>query len=402
MTVARFLAAIGLVLVLWLLRHLITALIVNPLRKLVQDTDQDIDDAIFRAVDGSISWFILGLSVLAGVFIIGLGADGRAFGIQLAVSLLVVAVFKVLYELSSYVTRSPERLRRITRLDIDRPLIPIARVGLRAIVILSGIFAVANVWGINLTGLLTGLGIGGLALSLAAKEVLDDVLGYMVIMSDDVFTLDEYIVSPHAEGIVERIGIRSSRIRRLDQGLTIVPNSVIVSDELVNWSRLERRWFNFMLGLQYNTPADQVEAFSANVADMLRGREAVDPDSVVVLFTQYDDSSLNLLVRSYVDIADWTESKQERHAVNLEIARIADEMDVSMAFPSRSLYLEKLPSGVAGMNGNGNGSRFVPEDAQDNRERTRQSSGAPSYSDGDPDPEIRDGVGEQDGNDGEY
>ncbi len=103
-----------------------------------------------------------------------------------------------------------------------------------------------------------------------------------------------------------------------------------------------------MLGLQYDTEASTIEDFTKAVRDMLTTREAVDGDSVVVLFTEYDDSSLNLLVRCYVDLEDWTAAKAERHAVNLEIARIAADMDVGMAFPSRSLYVESLPAGLVG------------------------------------------------------
>lgn len=343
LTISRFLIAIAVIFIVWLLRRVIALFFVSPVRRLVTRSSTDADDVVLEAVDGAITYLIMGLGLLIGTAIIGLGGNVAQVGLRLGLSLMVFAAFKFFFDLIIYIMRTVNRINRILPVKIERELLPIARFSTLSLVAIVGLFAVANVWGINLTGLLTGIGLGGLAISLAAKEVLDDVFGYMVIMADNPFTIDEYIVSPHAEGTVEHIGVRSTHIRRLDQALTVVPNAKLVSDEVTNWSRLDRRWFNFMLGITYDTPVERIEDFTSRVREMLKNREAVDKDTVVVLFTEYDDSSLNLLVRAYVNIADWTEANAERHAVNLEIMQIANEMDVAMAFPSRSLYLEQMP-----------------------------------------------------------
>jgi MscS family membrane protein len=228
-------------------------------------------------------------------------------------------------------------------------MIPFMETAFKGVLFAIAILVVAQTWGVNLTGIVAGLGLAGLAVSLAAKEVLDDVLGFMVILADDVFRTEEYIITPKGQGIVEQIGLRSTRIRALDQSLIVIPNQALTSDAVTNWSRLEKRWFNFMIGVTYQTSIEQLEQVVDGIREMLKGREAVDPDSVVVLFTEYGGSALNILIRSYIKIADWTEAQAERHAVNLEIKRICAELDVSIAYETQSLFIENMqPEWFAG------------------------------------------------------
>lgn len=371
-TIARVAVVVVLFFVFWLLRHSISGLIARPIHKLVSRTDTKVDDAIMEGVSGVVSYLILAFTVMIVMALFDMSAGTRSVLFRLALSLVFFALIRFLFSITSSLTRSEVRLQSITGLNIDKSVMPVIRITTKTLLVIVGVLALAQVWGINLVSLVAGLGIAGVAVALAAKEILDDLIGFMIIMTDDPFTLDEYIVSPHAEGTVERINVRSTRVRQLNQGLVTVPNSKIVDDPIINWSRLEKRWFNFMLGVTYTSTAEQIQTLVRRIREMLAGRESVQDDSIIVYFTEYDDSSLNVLIRCYIEIEGWAEAKAERHDVNLEIMQIVNELDMSVAFPSRSLYLEQVPVGLRPNNGS-NGK------AADTKERAPAEEEVVSY-----------------------
>jgi MscS family membrane protein len=176
-------------------------------------------------------------------------------------------------------------------------------------------------------------------------------MGFMLILANDIFRKDEYVITAKGQGTIEHIGLLSTRLRANDQSLIIVPNQALTSDAVTNWSRLEKRWFNFIVGITYQASVEQVEQVIERIREMLKGREPVDADSVVVLFTDYGSSALNILVRCYVKIADWAEATAEQQAVNLEIKKICGELSVNMAYDTHSVIIENIqPEWFAGAN----------------------------------------------------
>lgn len=378
-TITRVFAAIVAFLIIWLLRHLISRALKRPFQSMADRTNTPLDDTLLDSISGATVYIVLGIGTLIAVAIISFNGGLREFFQHLGVTFILIGIAKFIYDSIARITDTETDLRRYVGIDMSREILPIVRISMKLLIIILTLMVALQIWNINIAGLLAGVGLGGLAISLAAKEILDDVLGFMIIMTDKPFKLDEYIISPHGEGIIERVSIRATYVRRLDQGLTIIPNSTVVNDPLTNWSRLEQRWFNFMLGVTYDSTAEQIENLAKRLRQLLRGREKIKDDSVVVAFTEYDDSSLNLLVRCYVDIADWTEAKLERHAVNLDIRRLVEQLDMNIAFPSRSLYLEQIPAGITGVgsqNGNHEGkqtqSAKSPQNGKQNGSRFHQ------------------------------
>jgi MscS family membrane protein len=269
---------------------------------------------------------------------------------RIGITLLMIGIFRFIYIAGTEITSSQARIQRFTGFRMKYSLVRVIDLVVKAAIIILALLSIPQIWNINFTGLVAGLGLGGLALSLAAKDVLDDFIGFINIMADDPFIVNEYVVSPHAEGSIEHIGLRSTRIRQLDQALVMVPNSKLVNDPLTNWSRLQKRWFNFTVGVTYDATVEQLRALIDDVREMLKGRDPVDEESVVVLFSEFADSSLNILVRGYIQLAGWTPFKEEVQAINFELMRLVEKHGMSMAFPTQSIYLETpatLPEAVA-------------------------------------------------------
>lgn len=343
LTVVQILIVIAVFAILWMLRPLIATVLFAPVHRRIEATNTQADDLLFKALRGVINYLVIAFAILLSLPVLGVSGGLLFLFTRVAQTLLIFAIFKFIYDVSAEITRSQNRMQQIIGYELRNALMPVTRIIVRSLIIVLGVLTIAQIWQINAAGILAGLGLGGLALSLAAKEVLEDIIGFAVIFGDDVFTLGEYISFSKGDGTVEHIGVRSTQIRKLDQGLLVVPNSDLANDTITNWSRLEQRWFNFVIGVTYDTTAQQLDQLTLRLRQMLAARENVKADTVLVLFTEYDSSSLNIMVRFYVDIANWTRAHEERHAINLEIMRIVNELGVDMAFPSTSLYVEKIP-----------------------------------------------------------
>jgi MscS family membrane protein len=163
-------------------------------------------------------------------------------------------------------------------------------------------------------------------------------------VSDRPLVVGDYVVTPYGEGIVEHVGIRSTQLRRLDQALVMIPNNLLNNCEILNWSRLSKRRLDLVLSLRYDTTPDRIEDFLARVREMLHDRPTVEDDSVVVYFINFNASSLDVMVRCYILIADWGEFTAEKEAINLKLMDIAQDAGVGFAYPSTSLYVEQMPT----------------------------------------------------------
>ena len=198
-------------------------------------------------------------------------------------------------------------------------------------------------WNYDVTSLIAGLGLAGLAVSLAAQETVADLFAFSTIVSDRPFEVGEFIATPNVEGVVVSIGPRSTRIRRLDQAYVSIPNAMIAKNLVINWSRLDRRHINFVLGVSYETTPDEMRVLLERLRAMLREHPHVDPETVQVCFNEFGDSALNILVRCYIAQPDWAAFQAEREAINLKVLAIVDELGLSIAYPSRSIYVRSLP-----------------------------------------------------------
>lgn len=336
-------AAVTVVLVLmWLLRRQIARLLLWLVHRNLHESKQ----YIIKVVDKSVYHFVNHtlLMLIAYTFTIFIVQDAPLAAIvnDVALTIFLYTFFKLINELVRAITASDQRLRDITHLDVDRTLMPLIRLVASGLIYIIALIAIAQIWALDLTTLFAGLGIGGLAISFAAQDSIKNLIGFIVIVSDKPFVLGEYILTPTAEGTVEDIGLRSVKVRCLDQSLVIVPNSTIANEPVKNWSRLEKRWFNFMVALPFATTAGQIEEFTAEVRKMLQGREHVETDSVLTLFTEYDSSALNILIRCYVTIPNYADSLAERMFVNLEINRIIDRLGLRLALPARHLTFDQV------------------------------------------------------------
>jgi len=341
--ILRILLLLIVLAVVWVLRRVITALLLTPVRQLVKRTSAGTDDLILRSIKGPLNVTVIAIAIALTVAVLDFGLDVTTFARNLTRSLLIAAAIFAVYNIVGIITLTPEALRRVTGINIERRLLPFLTTILKVFIVVMGVLIIIQEWGYDATGLIASLGVVGLAFSLAAQDTAANLFGFTAIVSDNPFDVGDYIIMGDVAGVVEHVGVRSTRIRKPDQSLVAIPNNTLSNAAVTNWSRLQKRRIDFYIGVTYNTNSQQIRELVAKIREMLMSRELVDPESVVVHFVNFGGSSLDIRIICYVWIADWNAYTAEQEQINLEIMDIVESMNLSFAFPSTSVYIESVP-----------------------------------------------------------
>jgi MscS family membrane protein len=268
------------------------------------------------------------------------------FSVVLLIALKVVAtasVVLVLYRMVDVLARVMTQRASKTDTRLDDQLVPLIRKTLKtALIVIAVLFILQNL-DVDVGSLLAGLGIGGLAFALAAKDTLANFFGSLMIFVDRPFQIGDWVKLNGVEGTVEEVGFRSTRVRTFYQSLVTIPNSSVADSVIDNMGERRYRRFKLTLGLTYGATPEQVQAYVEGLRALLRRNPAIWYEGTQVHFYNYGASSLEILIYSFLDVPDWSEELRQRHNLLLEMYRLADAVGVSFAFPSQSVYLESTP-----------------------------------------------------------
>ena len=202
--------------------------------------------------------------------------------------------------------------------------------GVRVIIYIIAGFIVITQLGINLNGLIAGLGISGVIITLAAQDTAKNLIGGIVIVIDKPFIVGDWIQMDKYEGTVEDITFRSTRIRTFENSVVNIPNSVISGGAVINWSKMEKRRYRTTLSVATDTPMDILEEFKKEVKKLLISREAIDDDSIIVKFDEITGSGLRILISSYTNSVDYASYLTEKENINYKIMKILKEKNIKL------------------------------------------------------------------------
>ncbi|MGJ3240649.1 MAG: mechanosensitive ion channel family protein [Anaerolineae bacterium] len=327
-----------------LIRTIVLRFIMVPIRHYSKRTETNLDDRALAVIERPLRVLLIGIAIAIISVLVELGGDLNQLANSISNALIITAIFFFIYNLVDVIGVTSDNLKNFLGIHIEDRLLPFLRVVTKVFIVVMGLLIVVQEFGYSIAGLIASFGVIGLAISLAAQDTAANVIGFTSIVSDNPFQVGDYIVTnSNIAGTVDTVGVRTTRIRKLDQSLVTIPNSKLTSDALTNWSRLAKRRLDFYIGLTYSTTASQMRELLERLREMLRARETIDAESVVVHFVEFADSALNIRIVAYVMIADWAEFTAEQELVNLEIMEIVESLGLSMAFPSRSLYVESYP-----------------------------------------------------------
>lgn len=288
------------------------------------------------------------VSLLAAIALVSAGRPllelsvpaSRALGVGLRAGVLVALTWLAFRLVDAAERRIAERLR----LRGQAPNAAVLVLGRRAVKAMLSLFAVLAVLqnaGFDVTGLIAGLGVGGLAVALAAQRSLENLFGGLTIVADEPVRVGDFCRFGDHIGTIEDIGLRSTRVRTLERTIVTLPNAEFSAMPIENFSSRDRFWYRPKLGLRYETTPEQIRKVLGSVREMLLADERVDPVPARIRFLGFGDSSLDLEVFAYVHARDYDEFLRIAEDLNLRIMDLVQEAGTSFAFPSRTLYLRR-------------------------------------------------------------
>ncbi len=234
-----------------------------------------------------------------------------------------------------------------TDTKIDDVLYPLVRRALKVLIVIFGVIYAAESVNIETAPLLASLGVGSLAFAFAARDTIENFFGSVAVLLDQPFEVGDWVVIGEAEGIVEEIGFRSSRIRTFYNSQITVPNANLVRANVDNYGRRKyRRWMT-TLGVQYDTTPEQLVSFTEGIRELVRSHPYTRKDYFQVWCNEFGASSLNILVYVFFEVPDWSTELRERERLFLDVLRLADQLGVSFAFPTTTVHLHHEPADAA-------------------------------------------------------
>lgn len=323
-----------------LLRKIFITYIFRLLLKITKRTTSDFDNQLVMSFEKPMRVLIIILGIYFALAYLPLKEAQDTLLLKFLKSSIIVAIAAGFYNMAGVSSGLFEEIEKKFNVHIDKILKPFLEKIIRAVIVVLVVTVLLQEWGYSIDGLIAGLGLGGLAISLAAKDTLANIFAGVVIITDKPFSIGDWIYTPSIEGVVEDINFRSTKVRTFAQALITVPNSTLANEPITNWSRMGKRRITFKLGLQYFTPRDKLERCIQAIETMLREHPDIHKETIFVTFEGFENHSLEIFLYFFTITTKWEEYLKVRQDVNLRIMKILEDEQVSLAFPGRSLYFE--------------------------------------------------------------
>ena len=331
--------AIAIFLFFLLLRGLISKFILQRLKNYVAKTSNKFDDALVQASEGPVKFF----PVVLGIFIASsyMDFDGKMsiFVDNINRSLITILIFWLIHQIVEPITFLIKRIEELLSKDLLNWVIKANKI----LIIFFGFAATLDIWGIKIAPIIAGLGLFGVAVALGAQDLFKNLISGILVLVEKRFKIGDWIlVDGIIEGIVEKIGFRSTTIRKFDKSLAIIPNFQFAENAVVNVSETSNWLISWIITLQYDTTVDQLKTIRNEIEAYINKSEDFDVNvGVAVRIDKFSDSSIDMYVRSFTKTNSWNEMLSVKERLAIEIKQIVEKNKAAFAFPSQSIYIEK-------------------------------------------------------------
>lgn len=337
----RIALAVGVVSFGFALRtHLLNRLF-KPIKALVKHTDSRVDDLLLETLRRPLGWVIRLVAFYVALVILEPPTSlmrVATLGMQTIGTILVAwVVFHLVDVFAVTLSRSGDGNGKAS---IDKQLVPLIMNVVRAVLFVIVGIALIQQWGYDVTSLVAGLGIGGLAFALAAKPTLSNWFGSVMIFTDRPFTIGDWVKTSHGEGVVEDIGLRSTKIRTFSDTLITVPNSDVAAIAIENCSAMPRRRLLTNIGLAYGTTGEQMEQIIEEIRVRVQTDDRIESDTWLVYFDAFGNSSLELLLRCWMVSTDYEQFLVTKQELYLDMMKIVERAGTAFALPTHSVHLD--------------------------------------------------------------
>ena len=313
------------------------------LRLLLRYGYEKLAEEVVKPVAKPISFLIIFPLLIIAVPVLQLPIDTNRWVILALKAIWPVFAIVFFYRLVNIFSLYLEKVAAKTESTLDDQLVPLLRKVLKTFVVVVGILFILDNLDINITGILAGISIGGLAFALAAQDTLKNFFGSLMIFIDKPFQVGDWITSNDVDGTVEEVGFRATRIRTFRNSVMYIPNGVITNQTIDNHGLRKYRRFYTKLAVTYDTPTELIELFVEGLKEVVLKHPKTRKDYYEVHFNDLGDSSLSVMFYIFFAVPTWSEELRSRHEILISIVKLAEELGINFAFPTRTLHMETFP-----------------------------------------------------------
>lgn len=337
----RIILALILIISGFILSYIFSKFIIKLLKNLAKKTQNDFDDLLLNVLEKPAKVLIIGLSIWAAISIFSIPVFLQSFLTRILRTFFIVIVFWFLYCSADSIAFMFERYLNKSSKKTSPVLTNLFRKSIKFIIVLLEVFMIIKEWGYDISGLIAGIGVGGLALSLAAKDAASNLLGSITIMLDKTYSVGDWIQANDIEGFVEEIGFRSTKIRTFANSLISVPNSILSNEPVTNWSKRGKRRVSFNLQIPLNTPAHKIESLISKIKEMIENNDDINQEYHVVSVSGFGEASLEIVIYYFTNSTAWADNLKVSQVVNLNILKLFEEAGVAI-IPPRSIMVQNI------------------------------------------------------------
>jgi MscS family membrane protein len=317
--------SLGILLVFLIFRKIFAKYVFSLLLKISKKAPNDFYSFIFLSFEKPIQWLfiIIGINVAANFF--PYFNENNPLFLDIMRSAIIILISWGLYNISAASSGIFSSLKRRYNLEIDDILIPFISRALRFIIVVISISVIAEEFDYDVSGFVAGLGLGGVAIAFAAKDVISQLFGGFVIITEKPFKIGDWIMTPNVEGTVEEITFRSTIIRTFEQALVTMPNATIANQPITNWSKMGKRRVQFNLVLSHDdTSKEKLQSIIKQIEMLIKKHPDVHPETISVTFDHYMENGYDILIYFFTKTTVREEYLKVKEEINFEIMEIVE------------------------------------------------------------------------------
>lgn len=309
-----------------------------------------IDPAVIRARVRPVGWLILLELAIVAVVLLDLRSSVASTALVILMPLKDAAIIALCYRAVELLTDflASRRLRHCSDSGVTAMVLPVFSLMTRIVVVLLGLVVILKLFNLDVATVLTGLGIGGVAVALAAQDTLKSFFGSLTLIADRTFVVGDLVKIGDNEGVVESVGLRSTRIRGLDDSLLTVPNSQLATLHITNFGARRYRRLLATIGVLYSTPPETLESFREGILGLIRGRELIRQEEYYVSIYGLGAATIDVYVSVFFAVRTRAQELAARDAFVLDLLRLADRLGVELSSTTRPVQLQAEGPGLAG------------------------------------------------------
>ena len=335
----QILVGLGIFFIFLVFRGLISRLIIKKLEIISKRTTNKLDDTFVKAMLGPARFLPIVLGVFFASYYMSFSDEMRDFVDNVNRTLITILIFWIIHQIIEPISYILSGLDKI----LTRELIGWILKSLKILIFILGAAAVLELWGIKIGPIIAGLGLFGVAVALGAQDLFKNLISGILVLVEKRFRMGDWIrVDGIIEGVVEKIGFRSTVIRKFDKSVAIIPNFQFAENAVINVSQTTNWLISWIITLQYDTTVDQLKTIRNQIEGHINKSEDFDQSiGVAVRVDKFADSSIDMYVRCFSKTNSWNEWLKVKENLALSIKQIVEDNKASFAFPSQSIYVEK-------------------------------------------------------------